>query len=56
MIEHAASSINIVVRPWCTAADYWEVYFSVTEEIRAAFIAGGISIPFDQLDVHVVKE
>lgn len=56
MIEHAASSINIAVRPWCKAADYWEVYFSVTEEIRAAFIAGGISIPFDQLDVHVVKE
>lgn len=56
MIEHAASSINIAVRPWCKAADYWEVYFSVMEEIRAAFIAGGISIPFDQLDVHVVKE
>lgn len=56
MIEHATSSINIAVRPWCKAADYWDVYFSVTEEIRAAFIAGGISIPFDQLDVHVVKE
>lgn len=56
MLEHAASSINIVVRPWCAAADYWEVYFSVTEEIRAAFISAGISIPFDQLDVHVVKE
>ena len=56
MLEHAASSINIVVRPWCAAADYWEVYFSVTEEIRAEFITAGISIPFDQLDVHVVKE
>lgn len=56
MLEHAASSINIVVRPWCKAADYWEVFFSTTEEIRAAFIAAGISIPFDQLDVHVVKE
>ncbi len=56
MMEHAASSINIVVRPWCKAADYWEVFFSTTEEIRAAFIAAGISIPFDQLDVHVVKE
>ncbi len=56
MLEHAASSINIVVRPWCKAADYWEVFFSTTEEIRAAFTAAGISIPFDQLDVHVVKE
>lgn len=56
MTEHAASSVNIVVRPWCKAADYWEVFFSVTEEVRAAFIESGISIPFDQLDVHVVKE
>lgn len=56
MLEHAASSVNIVVRPWCKAADYWEVFFSVTEEVRAAFIESGISIPFDQLDVHVVKE
>ena len=56
MLEHAASSVNIVVRPWCKAADYWEVFFSVTEDVRAAFIESGISIPFDQLDVHVVKE
>lgn len=56
MLEHAASSVNIAVRPWCKAADYWEVFFSVTEEVRAAFIESGISIPFDQLDVHVVKE
>lgn len=56
MAEHAASSVNIAVRPWCKAADYWDVFFSVTEEVRAAFIESGISIPFDQLDVHVVKE
>ena len=56
MLEHAASSVNIAVRPWCKAADYWEVFFSVTEEVRAAFIESGISIPFDQLDVHVVNE
>ncbi len=56
MVEHASNSINIAVRPWCNAGDYWEVYFSVTEDIRAAFLSGGISIPFNQLDVHVVKE
>ncbi|MGN1108993.1 MAG: mechanosensitive ion channel family protein [Oscillospiraceae bacterium] len=56
MLEHGASAIVLAVRPWCRPADYWDVYFSVTEQVRAAFIAGGISIPFDQLDVHVVKE
>lgn len=56
MLEHGASAVVLAVRPWCRPADYWDVYFSVTEQVRAAFIAGGISIPFDQLDVHVVKE
>lgn len=56
MLEHAASSINIAVHPWCNCADYWSVYFQTMEDIRAAFTAAGISIPFDQLDVHVVKE
>ena len=56
MLEHGASAIILAVRPWCRPEDYWDVYFSVTEEIRAAFIAGGISIPYEQLDVHVIKE
>lgn len=56
MLEHGASAIVIVVRPWCKAGDYWDVYFSITEGVRAAFIAEGISIPFNQLDVHVVKD
>ena len=56
MLEHGASAIVIAVRPWCKAGDYWDVFFSVTEDIRAAFIAAGISIPYDQLDVHVVKD
>lgn len=56
MLEHGASAVVLAVRPWCRPADYWDVYFSVIEQVRAAFIAGGISIPFDQLDVHVVKE
>lgn len=55
MTEHAASAIVIAVRPWCKTADYWDVYFDTTEKVRAAFIENNISIPFDQLDVHVVK-
>lgn len=56
MLEHGASAIVIAVRPWCKASDYWDVFFTVTEDIRAAFISAGISIPYDQLDVHVVKD
>lgn len=56
MTEHGASAIVIATRPWCKNSDYWDVYFETTEQVRAAFIENNISIPFDQLDVHVVKD
>ena len=56
MLEHGASAIIIATRPWCKTADYWDVYFETIEQVRKAFIENNISIPYDQLDVRVVKE
>jgi len=55
VVELADSSVNFVVRPWVNAADYWGVYFDVTETIKKRFDAEGISIPFPQRDVHVYE-
>ena len=51
--ELADSSVNFVVRPWCKTADYWEVYFGVTEAIKMKFDDLNIEIPFPQRDVHI---
>ncbi len=51
--EMADSSVNFAVRPWCKPADYWAVYFGVTEAIKKKFDAEGITIPFPQQDVHL---
>ncbi|MEF2231485.1 MAG: mechanosensitive ion channel domain-containing protein [Pseudodesulfovibrio sp.] len=51
--ELADSSVNFVVRPWVNAADYWNVYFDLTEKVKLTFDAEGISIPFPQTDVHL---
>jgi small conductance mechanosensitive channel len=51
--ELADSSVNLVVRPWCKPEDYWDIYFSVTEQAKVALEANGISIPFPQRDVHI---
>lgn len=51
--ELGDSSVNFVVRPWCKTEDYWSCYFSVTEEVKLALEAGGITIPFPQRDVHM---
>jgi small conductance mechanosensitive channel len=54
--ELADSSINFVVRPWVKTADYWAVYFDITEKVKLTFDAEGISIPFPQRDVHLFQE
>lgn len=49
------SSVNFNVRPWVNTADYWDVYFNVTEQIKKKFDEQKISIPFPQRDVHIYQ-
>jgi small conductance mechanosensitive channel len=53
VVELADSSVNFVCRPWVNTADYWDVYFDLTEAVKKAFDSNGISIPFPQQDVHM---
>lgn len=53
ILELADSSINIAVRPWVNAADYWGVYFDLMETMKKRFDAEGINIPYPQQDVYV---
>jgi len=52
--ELADSSVNFVVRPWVNRADYWAVKFDFTRNVKLAFDAAGIEIPFPQRVVHNV--
>jgi small conductance mechanosensitive channel len=54
--EHGASSINIVARVWTKSADYWTVFFDITEQVKTAFDKEGVEIPYNQLDVHIKKD
>ena len=51
--ELADSSVNITVRAWANASDYWGIFFDMNEKVYHAFNNGGINIPFPQMDVHV---
>jgi len=53
VVELADSSVNLVCRPWVNTADYWDVYFNITEAAKKALDAQGISIPFPQRDIHI---
>ncbi len=56
MSEQGASSIVISTKVWCKNADYWTVNFDMLENVKKAFDQNGITIPFNQLDVHVVSD
>ena len=44
--ELADSSVNFAVRPWSSVADYWDVYFGITEKCKLALDKAGIEIPY----------
>ncbi|MBR3769209.1 MAG: mechanosensitive ion channel [Lachnospiraceae bacterium] len=48
-----ASSVDIGVRLWVSAADYWDVKWRLTENIKYAMDENGISIPYQQIDVQI---
>lgn len=50
--ELAESSVNIKVRVWVAASDYWGVFFDMQEQVKKTFDSKGISIPFPQLQMH----
>ena len=56
VLELADSSVNFAVRPWVKSENYWPVLFATQETIKLRFDAEGISIPYPQQDLHIIKE
>ena len=40
------SSVDLGVRLWCDADEYWNLKFEMTKAVKEAFDKGGISIPY----------
>jgi small conductance mechanosensitive channel len=53
--ELGDSSVNLVVRPWCKASDYWGLRFDLTRSLKETLEAAGCSIPYPQQDVYLHK-
>lgn len=55
LLEMADSSLNFAVRPWVETKDYLLLSLSLQEEIKKRLDKEGISIPFPQRDVRLIK-
>ena len=53
--SYKESAIEYAVRAWCKNADYWDVYFDLTEEIKAGFDRDGIEMTYNHLNVHMME-
>lgn len=51
----AESSVELTVRVWVNTGDLWPFNRNMHEQVKKAFDAEGISIPFPQRDVHVFQ-
>lgn len=56
LLAMADSSVNLTTRVWVATEDYWPVFFGVQEAVKRAFDGGGITIPFPQRDVHIIRD
>lgn len=54
--NYGDSSIDLTLRVWVKAEDYWTVHFYLLEEVKKAFDANEIEIPYNKLDVYLKKE
>ena len=50
------SSVDFLVRPFCDGAHYFDVLYSIPEQIKNAFDAAGVEIPFPHRKVIVHNE
>lgn len=50
------SSVTYTARVWCQGTDYWNLRFDLLENMKKAFDAEGIEIPYNHLNVHMVEK
>lgn len=51
----AASSVQLIVRPWVKTGDYWAAYWGITESVKTEFDKAGIEIPYNQMSLHIAE-
>lgn len=49
------SSVDFLVRPFCDGAHYFDVLYSVPEQVKHGFDAAGVEIPFPHTKVILEK-
>lgn len=49
------SCVTLETRTWLKTEDYWDTKFELLEEYKEELEKNNISIPYNQMDVHIIK-
>ncbi len=49
------SSVDLIVRVWCNAEDYWALKCDMLKTVKQTFDKKDISFPYPQRDVHLIQ-
>lgn len=52
--KYGDSVIEYTLRVWVKTADYWDVYFKITDRIRTAYVENGVKVSYPHINVHNV--
>lgn len=53
MESHGSSAVVLMMRAWLPTDKYWAVRYELIKKVKEAFDANGITIPFEQVDMHI---
>ena len=53
--ELGDNSVNLNTRPFCKSENYWDTLFYMQENVKKEFDKAGISIPYPQMDLHMIQ-
>ncbi len=53
---HGESGVEIDLKVWCSTQDFWDVKYSLEEQVKLAFDESDITIPFPQVEVRLKKK
>ena len=51
--DYGDSSVTVTARIWCKSENFWDLKLYMLENTMVEFRENGVSIPFNQLDVHI---
>ena len=55
VMGYGDSAISYTLRVWAAAADYWNVFFTINENVKAEFDKAGVEMTYPHLNVHIDK-